>query len=361
MPRRARLIVGTSAGSVVAASLRAGLGPADMRRRLAGEPLSPEGATLVGRAEAAVAALAASDERSNGDERRRHGGGDGVRDDRPPVADRVAGACAAGASRTVAGHSWLASCRRCCPPGRRSTAHLRVPYDAMLGRRWPDEDVWIVAVELDVGPRVVFGRPGAPVVTVGEAVEASCAIPGYFSPVTIDGARYVDGGVHSTTNADLVADCGSAAGPRDRGGADVGGQWRGAADADALVASARPPPGRRGGRRPARQGDPDGHVPADGRRSRRDGRRHDGSGQGVDRVCPGRRSRHWPTFASPTSPNGSPRYAPEPSAHGPAPLRRAAWTQRDATSLKISRSSSAASPALSATVATTSTPSSVAR
>ena len=43
--------------------------------------------------------------------------------------------------------------------------------------------------------------------TVGHAVEASCAIPGYFSPVAIDGARYVDGGVHSTTNADLVAQC----------------------------------------------------------------------------------------------------------------------------------------------------------
>jgi NTE family protein len=36
-------------------------------------------------------------------------------------------------------------------------------------------------------------------------VRASCAIPAYFEPVRIGGARYVDGGVHSTTNADLVA------------------------------------------------------------------------------------------------------------------------------------------------------------
>ena len=42
--------------------------------------------------------------------------------------------------------------------------------------------------------------------TVGRAVEASCAIPGYFTPVTVEGVRYVDGGVHSTTNADLVAE-----------------------------------------------------------------------------------------------------------------------------------------------------------
>ena len=41
--RRARLIIGTSAGSVVGASLRAGLGPADMRRRLAGQRPTPEG------------------------------------------------------------------------------------------------------------------------------------------------------------------------------------------------------------------------------------------------------------------------------------------------------------------------------
>jgi NTE family protein len=39
-------------------------------------------------------------------------------------------------------------------------------------------------------------------------VEASVAIPGYFSPVVIDGDRYVDGGARSVTNADLVAGLG---------------------------------------------------------------------------------------------------------------------------------------------------------
>jgi NTE family protein len=75
----------------------------------------------------------------------------------------------------------------------------------MLGERWPAAALWIVAVDLDVGRRVVFGRAGAPAVTVGQAVEASCAVPSYFAPVVIDGSRYVDGGVHSTTNADLAA------------------------------------------------------------------------------------------------------------------------------------------------------------
>jgi NTE family protein len=43
---------------------------------------------------------------------------------------------------------------------------------------------------------------------VPTAVAASCAIPGFFEPVRIDGARYVDGGAHSPTNADLVAGLG---------------------------------------------------------------------------------------------------------------------------------------------------------
>src|SRR5262245_49971223 len=56
-PRAAELIVGTSAGSVVGASMRAGVSPADLRRRLAGRPLSPDGAAIVRRADEALAAL----------------------------------------------------------------------------------------------------------------------------------------------------------------------------------------------------------------------------------------------------------------------------------------------------------------
>jgi NTE family protein len=39
-------------------------------------------------------------------------------------------------------------------------------------------------------------------------VLASCAIPGYFKPVTIDGTEYIDGGVHSVTNADVLEEDG---------------------------------------------------------------------------------------------------------------------------------------------------------
>ncbi len=54
------------------------------------------------------------------------------------------------------------------------------------------------------GRRVVFGDPDAPAVAVADAVMASCAIPGWFAPVRLDGSAYVDGGCWSATNADLM-------------------------------------------------------------------------------------------------------------------------------------------------------------
>ena len=143
--RSAELIVGTSAGSVVGASLRAGLGPADMRRRLAGQPLSPHGAVLVGRAEEAMARLDRRRRRRR-QRRRRRRGADGARRHRPPAAYRLAGAGAPGAARAVARSRRARWSRRCCPPGRRPTAHFaRCPTrecSAIDGRRqlcgsWP--------------------------------------------------------------------------------------------------------------------------------------------------------------------------------------------------------------------------------
>jgi len=72
-------------------------------------------------------------------------------------------------------------------------------------RRWPLAELFIVAVRRRDGRRVVFGAPGEPHPDVGAAVAASCAIPAYFTPVTIDGVAYVDGGLHSPTNADVLA------------------------------------------------------------------------------------------------------------------------------------------------------------
>ncbi len=75
--------------------------------------------------------------------------------------------------------------------------------DTHIGERWPD-GLHICAVRRSDGGRVVFGRPAAPTTRLAPAVLASCAIPGYFTPVTIGGTEYVDGGVHSATNADVL-------------------------------------------------------------------------------------------------------------------------------------------------------------
>jgi NTE family protein len=69
----------------------------------------------------------------------------------------------------------------------------------------PGNPLWVVAVDYDSGRRVVFGRSGGPPSTVGEAVLASCSIPGWFAPQPIGGRRYVDGGIASTTSLGLLA------------------------------------------------------------------------------------------------------------------------------------------------------------
>jgi NTE family protein len=69
----------------------------------------------------------------------------------------------------------------------------------------PHANLWVMAMDYDTGRRIAFGRPGAPHARLSEAVMASCAIPGWFAPVTISGRRYVDGGTCSPTSLDLLA------------------------------------------------------------------------------------------------------------------------------------------------------------
>ena len=70
---------------------------------------------------------------------------------------------------------------------------------------WPERGYWAVAVDLESGERVALGRQGAPRTDVARAVRASCAIPAFYAPVRIGGRRYVDGGVWSVSNLDLLA------------------------------------------------------------------------------------------------------------------------------------------------------------
>lgn len=68
---------------------------------------------------------------------------------------------------------------------------------------WPDRKLQIVAVDAVSGETAIFGPDsGVPLVL---AVAASSAVPGIWPPTTIDGRRYIDGGVRSPDNADLAA------------------------------------------------------------------------------------------------------------------------------------------------------------
>jgi NTE family protein len=67
---------------------------------------------------------------------------------------------------------------------------------------WPDRSLKIVAVDAYTGEPRIFDRSSG--VSLVDAVAASCAVPGIWPPVTIGGTRYVDGGVRTAANADLA-------------------------------------------------------------------------------------------------------------------------------------------------------------
>lgn len=183
-PRSSDVIVGTSAGSVLAALLGSGLGVDDLLAHQRGMPLphqvgadwtydSATGGALPPRPRLRVGSPALL-RRSM------------VRPGRlPPLAVLAA--------LTPAGTGTLSEV------GRLVAAVAR-------GGGWLDRDgVWVVAMDYDTGRRVAFGREGSPPARLEEAVTASCAIPGWYAPVLIEGRRYVDGGTLSATNADLLA------------------------------------------------------------------------------------------------------------------------------------------------------------
>lgn len=95
--------------------------------------------------------------------------------------------------------------RRAFPGGVMSMRESRERLTAELPAEWPDRDLWLVAVDINSGRRVVLGREGAPECSLSDAVQASCAIPGVYKPIQIGKYTLVDGGAHSTTNLDLAA------------------------------------------------------------------------------------------------------------------------------------------------------------
>ncbi len=81
---------------------------------------------------------------------------------------------------------------------RRAVIAARLPV-----HDWPEQRLVIVAVNAETGEPRRFDRASG--VSLVDAVAASCAVPGVWPAVTIDGRRYVDGGVRSGENADYAA------------------------------------------------------------------------------------------------------------------------------------------------------------
>jgi NTE family protein len=180
-PALAELVLGTSAGSVFAALTAGGVA--------AGRLLPPAAADLAAREGWPLAELAAGEP------------------DRAPW--RWPGRGSPGSPRMILRglreRAVLRAVSGLMPRGLVPTAAIEATVRQAVPAGWMRRPAcWIVACDYATGERVVFGRPGAPRPPLAAAVAASCAIPGFYAPVTFEGRQYVDGGLHSLSNLDLL-------------------------------------------------------------------------------------------------------------------------------------------------------------
>lgn len=175
-PHDADLIIGTSAGSVLAADLRLGRSLAEIMQGV--HPRHAERAEIV-RAWRSIPDLA----------------------------------------RRVVGSTWVAS-RSAIPmpslqpprvvqrlfPASLLEVGGELTWEARYPTEWPAAPLWITAADLDGKRRVVLDAHGrGPRADLRQAVRASCAVPGVYAPVRVGNRRLIDGGMTSVANLDLAA------------------------------------------------------------------------------------------------------------------------------------------------------------
>jgi NTE family protein len=165
--------IGTSAGSIVGAVLESGIPISELPERAA--ELAPE-----------LEALTSSIDRARVDEIGERWRAAGMR---PGQAERAAIAALGSAAPTGSAEAYVDVMSRLLPVSE-----------------WP-AGLTVTAVRVDDGSSVAWEAGSG--VPLASAVAASCALPGVFPSVPIDGARYVDGGVRSPSNLDLAAGHGS--------------------------------------------------------------------------------------------------------------------------------------------------------
>ena len=183
--RDAEVLVGTSAGSILSGFLACGIATKDLMSHQLGEPTPDLGDIDLDYDTAGGGSL-------------------------PPRPSFIPGS--RGLLWNVARHPRkvppLVAAMALLPAGKGSLVEVRGVIDAVNPHPdgWaPHPNTWIVTMDYDLGRRVVFGKGSAPVTPLSSAVVASCSIPAWFEPVTINGRRYVDGGTCSPTSLDLLA------------------------------------------------------------------------------------------------------------------------------------------------------------
>ncbi len=207
MTEAADLVVGTSAGATAAAQVRSGIPPAELLASVLSPPTQPVGQN---RERAPSLPMATVFERM-----------------------RAIGAAATSAAdlQRAMGAFGLESDSTLGPGAgqRRAMVAARLPR-----AEWPDRPMIVTAVDAHTGELAAFDRDSG--VDLADAVTASTALPGLVPTVSINGRRYIDGGVRSTENADLASGYAnvvvlSPLGGRSRtppeGGADPAGQFEG--------------------------------------------------------------------------------------------------------------------------------------
>jgi NTE family protein len=177
MTEAADLVIGTSSGATAAAQVRSGIAPAELLTSVLSPPVQPVGqnreqppslpmATVFERMRAiGAAATSAAD-------LRRAMGAFGLE------SDAILGPAAA--------------------EQRRAMVAARLPR-----LEWPDRPMIVVAVNAHTGELAAFDRDSG--VELVDAVTAATALPGMVPTHSINGARYVNGGVRSADNADLAS------------------------------------------------------------------------------------------------------------------------------------------------------------
>lgn len=165
----ADLVIGTSAGAAVGAQITSGAA----LRELYDAQLSPQTAEIQVEVDADV--LAAS------------------------YQEVARGAQSATIARRRFGELALAAAT-VSQARRRAAVAARLPDS-----EWPDRRLVVTAIDAVTGELATFTASSG--VALTDAVAASCAVPGVWPPVTIDGRRYMDGGMRSATNVDLAEGC----------------------------------------------------------------------------------------------------------------------------------------------------------